>query len=636
MAVITLAIFHGLITSLAMFGLGIGFSRALQIHSWVDRWGWPLQGLLGLSIAIIVAAVNIFIVHIPTVAFQGTVLAIGLILFSKNSSQRFASADMKLPHWSISFTLALWGAFLIKALAFPFFDPFDDHIFYLHQIKSLIERGELAAPFSNRRMYSYGGQSIAQSYFVLFQNIEMSHLFECGFINLLTIGFFKKWQERFSPKTLGQNRLFTVVISVLFLLTEQNRENLSALSSGFLYMFVLATLFTFDDSNLGERAKCCWTTSKVVTLAILMTAFASLKLTLFACALPLLFIFSIQLGIRRGLTLLLSFLVLLFPFVFGMFRDSQSLFYPVWRGYAFPAITYNGGAHWTDNLVYVMSVAWVSNFYLLLVFVPATYFLCDRKFIPIGIAASVTVAFAILNYNALGVELSSAARLLFPIVSGMLFYFVFFLYKEWIQCDPYNSLKRAIFYICLGSFSIANAYMIYKRVEIHRENLDIAGTSMGAILLENSKTSKALRSLQSHVEPHIPMVTYLTRPYLLDLRRNPIHNLDQVGEAAALGYFPVSPVHFAEYFKQSGYRYFLFVDPKFADEPYSSHRWQTPRRFTPRLPGKNFIDAHDLINREKQFQQRRALYLPLLENLSDTIQYNENLLANDRYYLQKL
>ncbi len=633
---INFACLQAVVISLAFIGLGsrLCYRKGKFLYS---QFGWPLYGLLGLSIGIFCAAVNVSFLHFDFRIHNCIVVGFGVMLFVGYARNAWTLPSLSIAKATVvGVVLTVWAILFLKALIFPLFDIFDDPLFYLHQIRTVLDRADMIAPFAMRRLNSLGGQSLAQSYFVTFQPVEFAPIFETGFINVFILGFF----YAYAVKTLGEYRgregMVLVALAMVFLLTEQHRENISAQSSSAFYILAVIVL---AGGYLQNELK--WAHSELKRLPLILSLLLATLTTLKGINPPFVFCYIGALAgtlifRRHCKSVLVSgaiYIGFLAPFLLASYWSSGSALYPLWRGHAIDIGVFRGGGNLESNALFFLNLGMKANVFLTPLLAAL---ICGSRPRSVGVlvaSGAALVFYFTVGWGVLGVEMTSGLRHMATLFIPTNLYLAFELYK--LRRDGRVKKWRAL--MAAFVFSGAYATTVFERAGVQRDLLMREHQDMASIIKLQEKKASALIELQELVPQGEPIVVFVSAPYLLDQKRNPIYSLDQVGEAAPLQPFANRKgFDFKSYFKNLGYAYFLFEDPAAADEPYSAQRWKPPSRFVERLsPSTSSFERQDLLSREQIFKRRREPLMRLFDHLEVSLLNADFQSQSGNYYLQK-
>jgi hypothetical protein len=565
---------------LSYIGYGAAVIRLLNLGEFND-FGWAAKAAVGMSASIVLcSALMVFKAATPvgltSVAVVGFGLASYFFYLELNKTQISTSNKRKgkgkppvakKANYAWLF-LVIPGAFALLTFAtsvyWPFqYDPNDDWIAYLAFPEKILQTGTLLEPFSQRRITSLCGQSVLLAQIMIFAEPESAHLLDRGFGAILLFGLLVEATRKTAARWQSLRGLFVlaaVTVSV-------PRINTSSTVIGVCLMF--GVLFSF--SKVLDKKDPSW---KVWILpALILAGASSLRLNYaVACGGALAaYFFSRAMNSlpkewgQQALPLfkiaLLTFLFLS-PLMLVSWESSRTPIYPPIPGnLETQFLTFNTGRGFlADSWITIKWLAMPELIVMLLSF-PLVFFIHK------SLRSMMNCIFLIYFFVSFLVGLNSSAsaatwnldfyRFAFP----MLFTSFLFLMANCISsCSTSGFFEAAgLSAVALAAFSFTQ---ILPAIEELKVKFAVLPSQEKGFHFHSSALKPYYDELQSKVPAGEKIFAIVDAPYLLNCKRNPISNIDNIAGASPSPGMPFhkGPEALKKYLIKLGYNYILVVD----------------------------------------------------------------------------
>jgi hypothetical protein len=563
---------------LSYIGYGAALVRLLNLAEFND-FGWAAKAAVGMSASIVLgSALMVFKAATPvgltSVAVVGFGLACYFFYLELNKTQISTSnkrksrppVAKKANHaWLF---LVIPAAFALLTFAtsiyWPFqYDPNDDWVAYLAFPEKILQTGTLLEPFSQRRITSLCGHSILLAQIMIVAEPESAHLLDRGLGAILLFGILVEATQKTAPSWQWLRALFilaAVTVSV-------PRINTSSTVIGVCLMF--GTFFSMrkilETKDLGWKI---W-----VLPALILTGASSLRFTYaLTCggALAVYFFWkAITYPPREWLqqisplfkTGIMTFLFLS-PLMIVSWDSSGTPIYPLFKGNLVSEFQFfNTGKGFLSDAAVAVQLMLLPEILTILICFPLAFFdLKERRKLSISIiliAVALTFLIGINGSSAVVTWTMDFYRQAFPIC------FVAFLYLICLALSQEKAIGFfsapsmagiALIVISMAQFSSALAEL--------RAKIAVLPTQEQGFRFNSSALKPFYDELQNQVPAGEKIFAVVDAPYLLNYKRNPISNVDNIAGASPP---PVMPFHqgpqaLKTYLTKLGYNYILAVD----------------------------------------------------------------------------
>jgi hypothetical protein len=456
----------------------------------------------------------------------------------------------------------------VNSLVRTFQSPLDDHNGYLPLPFQLLQRGDMVQPFSIRRAFSYGGQSVLQAVALHRTDAMQAHLVDMGWalcaVTALMLGAWRDVPRR--------RRWLLPVGALVVLCLPATRPNVASLFTGLAALLALVRTLAWLDRRGRVDGRTSLLLGVVAAHAlVLRLAYVVPCALLLGCS-AVLHAWRTPGSQRRAVLRGTAFtvvgtLVTLVPWALAMVDTADTPLFPFIRGtltsrthmFEWPL---RGGALWE----------WVKT---------ATLF--EKTSLPLWARGAVVLGLLVVpDRTRRGVFVSSVAASVLA---------VFFVTLTIQQADAghverYNipQWTTAALALLLGAASVRRrmpgwmklgqlgllALAVSALVPLARTNVSHL-KSVPAFVADRAQRQPHrplafYADLQSRVPAGEPILAMVEHPWQLDMKRNPVAYLDCIGFVSPPPHIPFGqgPVALKEYFRGLGLRHLMMADPESA------------------------------------------------------------------------
>ena len=464
-------------------------------------------------------------------------------------------------------------------------NPFDDQVAYTGFVRRLLDVGNLAEPFSFRRLSAYGGQTLLQGLAALRGDVAAIDLLDRGIFQWIAVVVTFEFARR------RRLHIGVIIALIVFLLGLWDMAlNSAAIWTGYS-LFVSAYCFASRDDLAPRRA---------LLLAFAASAGACvlrqnylLPAGLFAA---LLLIFHVRALARQsswreaivaerrtiGLAFGVTALVLL-PYMVEAWRACGTFLYPILPGTADRAAPLRPtGGSFIDELMFFITVVFNSEpihvWWLLAPLMLLAKDIRTSKPWP-ALLISSTFGFVFLAHSFMLSDPYNLWRYSFGYMTPLAILFAVEAaaqppFVETKNDAPLRMSKVSSFLVWLAllvQLVIARDWPA-KRFQWVVENIR-AGIKLGTAKYDPRTDS--LQAMQRSIPAGASVALMIDDPYLLDFARNRMFCLDLPGFAAPAPGLPsfTTPDHWRAYFRSRGIRYIAFAESGYSTWLYRREGW---------------------------------------------------------------
>ncbi len=424
----------GLVVLLSWIGWGVLVRRVLCRGR--GRWSWGILAAIGMAVMLALGGV-LAMESMVGVATLGGATTLGVMISALGFwRQRGARvAGMKSAGvWAIGLILLGALAYIISVRATAL-NPGDDLEAYMVFPKQLIESGTLLAPFSIRRLGTYGGQALLQAQWMAAVRwmwgervaqlcLTHGHVVDAGICTVVAAGIL--WGAM-RARTERRRMLVSLAIAAFFVAMVQ-RVNTHAEASGVVLFLALWQVLPL----MGRRRNFA---AAGVLVGLVAAGAASLRMNYAGAVVVTVVaagIFAVRGEWRRWSAVGIATMVilaLLTPWAVVLVRSSGSPFYPLLRGndrglFLSTGITTTARAVWAG-----MSLLYPPIWSLLFVWVPVLFMRRRRDLLPLLLGA--TVMTLLLGWSFTNQETINLYRLASPVLMASAWASILVMMKRW-------------------------------------------------------------------------------------------------------------------------------------------------------------------------------------------------------------
>jgi hypothetical protein len=563
---------------LSCIGYGAAIVRLLNLAEF-NNFGWATKAAVGMSATIVLgSALMVFKAATPAGLTSVAVVGFGLACYffylelnktqiSTSNKRKSRPPVAKKANYAWLF-LVIPAAFALLTFAtsiyWPFqYDPNDDWIAYLAFPEKILQTGTLIEPFSQRRITSLCGQSILLAQIMIVAEPESAHLLDRGLGAILLFGLLVEATRKTAPGWQWLRALFILVAVTVSV----PRINTSSTVIGVCLMF--GTFFSMRKIlETKDRGWKIW-----VLPALILAGASSLRFTYaVTCggALAIFYFWSALSSppkewISRILPLfktgIITF-VFLSPLMIVSWESSGTPIYPPFPGNLVTEfMTFNTGkGFFADSLIAFQWLAMPELLVMLLSF-PLVFFL---KASMQRVLFSLFFIFISISYL-IGINSSASAatsnfdfyRFCFP---------MFFTAFLWVLSDNFSQRQETVFFgpctlagLALAIFSIVQ---FVPAIEELKAKFAVLPSQERGFRFSASALKPYYEELQNKVPTGQKIFAVVDAPYLLDYKRNPLSNVDNIASASPPPGMPFKKGSDALkfYLKNLDYKYIIAVD----------------------------------------------------------------------------
>lgn len=572
--------------SVCFVGLGIGLIKLLGLES---DFKPALYCGLGFSIYTLLGGFLQLTNHTLSLDIILMTLFLGLSLstfhYLKSFKANAASLRIRNNIWPILFIgLALFlKLILANDLGFGF-NAFDDLLAYIPFAKMQLAMGEVVDPFSFRRLAAYGGQTIFHSTHLIFFDERSLIFFEKAYVPALLIWCLISYFRALEVEKLYKI-ILPVLISIYIVWADCPRINLASQMTG---AFIFLNLIIFLESHKNEKLL-VW--SSILQLACFAAAMCALRANYILGVGFVILIYLLSAKVLNKAKMIWAvktaalILTLLLPFMWGLYKSSNTIFFPIWTGNFntnFGSLVSDRGQN-QDVFSSLVSAVLYSEFLLIFLLFAVLH---DRKKVnTFMIATSLTGLFSMfaIAYSYRSLEsYVDIYRYAYPFI---IIPKLFLLFKVNLDFDingfhkvwKLKSLQCAVgvflLVMVLEIFINFKDSIVFSKKEILTGELFLWRDPFADFRSQYNK-------LQTHFTKGDKVFSALEMPFLFDYNANKIWHLDIPGNASPMNSMPSfdDEKKVDEYLKNLGIKYLVFVDPKTANHLYSEKFWDVEKK----------------------------------------------------------
>lgn len=464
-------------------------------------------------------------------------------------------------------------------------NPFDDQVSYTAFVKRLLDVGNLAEPFSFRRLSAYGGQTLLQALAALRGDVAAIDLLDRGIYQwiaiIVTLDFARK----------RRLHLGLVVVLIAFLLCLWDMAlNSAAVWTGYT-LFLSAYRFASCE-DLAPRRALILTFATSAGACVLRQNYL-VPAGLFATLVLVFHVRSIAkqsswreairaerktIGVAVGITALV-----LLPYMIEAWRACGTFLYPIIPGTANPATPLRPTAGtFIDELIFFANVAFnsepIRTWWLLVPLMLIAKDVRARRPWPALLIAS-AMGFVLLVHSFMLSDTYNLWRYSFGYLTPLAIVLAIEAgaQKPFTERDGEAPLRMSKVSTFLVWFAILVQLVLAKDWPAKRFAWDVDNIRT-AMVLGTAKYDPRFdehRALQASIPAGAKVALMIDDPYLLDFARNPIVCLDLPGFAAPPPGLPsfTTPDHWRAYFRAHGIRYIAFAETGFSTWLYRREGW---------------------------------------------------------------
>lgn len=622
---LAMASLWGLLVLLSWIGWGALFNRVAYGK---ERAGWALQAAWGMGIALFYGG----LLCAASLASRGTLKAfmiVGVMLYSWSVADDVAQAyERRLwTRWrSLPVAYTLGVLLLVVLLGFQYVGSIaeyrlllgDDLTAYATYPRKIIESGSLLDPFSIRRMSTYGGQSLLQSFTLLAGAERNLNQFDGGLCVIVMCGLIFQEAHR-----VRQRMAWPVLVVLLFVLMLPGRRfNLAGWMSGAVLLFAAFRLMRWEPFASVRRP------ANAVALGLLLSGMCTIRNSYIPMAAVTVVGMYVGLALTKdraadrrralGRELLFSVVacvVIVLPWLVLAWRSNQTFLFPLVKGTYNPAYNLLRGSFPELTGLMRAKAVWANLMHhdpikTLPLFLLPALFLADSS-----------------ERKALRVMLVTALIGFMAVVWGF------------PASDPFSNERytfAALLPAVLATTIIALELLAGEQRLRSSSQLAAAGLALLALVLQIHESRESMQKtyeshleriwdaskdkrqpwreytyqeMQNQVPAGAPIVAMVDEPHWFDFRRNRVMLLDHPGGASLAPGWPLLGSHddSADYFVSRGLRYLAVVKPSASKEAYRRSHWERVARV---MPWKLVIHYYRAMFEfvEEIANQRKVLY----------------------------
>jgi hypothetical protein len=562
---------------LGYFGFGEFLVRSLKRPEFMDL-GWASKVALGMCITIFLgSALMVFklatAVGLVSIAAMGFCLAVFYIgqEFLKplpdSKSKRGSKLGLEKKSDFGWLYLSIPAAFALltfgTSIYWPFqYDPNDDWVAYLTFPERILQTGTLIEPFSQRRIFSLCGQSILLAQIMVVAAPESAHLLDRGFGTLILFGVIME-ATRNTAKTWQWVRALLLLTAVTISVP---RINTSSSVLGVCMMFCF-----FQFSIRAVQLLPNWILWIIPSLVL--AGASSLRFTYALTCSGVLVGFlawrivssSFKSWFQNLCHLLFSGLLtfgFLLPLMFVSWESSGTPIYPPFVGNGVPDFFYSStNMGFLQDAKVALQLMLIPEMSLFLITFPVLYFTkSDRAHFCLVIAIVVVILVFIAGVKSSGNAATWTMdfyRFGFPLYAVAFF---------WILTSVLENPKSRSYLhpqvMAFCSLFLISLTQIQPAMKEAHEKISVIQLQSNGFQFSASKLKPLYDELQNRTREGDPIFAVVDAPYLLNYKRNPIANVDNIGAASPPPHIPFhqGPKAVRDYLKKAGYKYLLAVD----------------------------------------------------------------------------
>ena len=562
------------LTGTLLFASFLGWGQLLSSKisgASTGHQSWPLNIVLGMSLTLQVASLCLLVGGLPVPTLWSIWIGLGILICFTHLRRRQKKIFPDAHEWQTIVVLGLcWIPIFLSALTNQNYNCHDDNLAYLYQIQLILQKGTLVDPFSLRRLASFGGQQILQSFFVLLNPSLTLHTFELGFLQLLAAIL----MYQLAVKNISHR--WALVVAIVLLWLPEPRINTAATNSA-LCIFLGLILFQ-QSQREASRARAMieglllasllyLRANYIVVIAIWCSIDPWLtwksKKTLNLWGLTLATLLSLcSIG---ALQLWISSKTPFFPLISGNFVKSFGTFHGI--GFKRPILPF------LERLLVESSFLNLTFAGLILAFFSRDRFaLWIRAFFCsafLFVLTSIALFHAYAPYE--------VYRYCFPFIVATVFLMTLESIRQLSEAKGFT--RRLALGTCLLILVLSpiGELVIRLKTYMRLETSWIQSTSRQRDELQAHENNERTfyRSLQQQLPPLSHAIMMVENPALFDLRRNDFTSLDIIGNVSPKQSFDpeASDEQIDLYFRSLGFQYLVFEDPEKSLCEYSKNSW---------------------------------------------------------------
>jgi len=515
----------GLAITLSFVGWGVAAARVTGVAD-EDR-EWALCASWGMAVVIALGGV----LALFDLANRTALVGIGIV------GCGLAAVWFRPRKWEwggaliLGLTLLVWYA---PAVASRAVEPYDDYLAYFTFARRFLDTGTLLEPFSQRRLLSYGGQSLLHALTIGVGSEKGMNMLDSG-IGMIILGglVFRSLRSFTKP-------LWAVLGTVAMLLVPISRNNTMSQVTGLVLWIALFRTIRIRSTVLAGlllAALCSLRSTYILAVVLVTTA---------------LLIATIYRDRLRGLTgwwrMVAVACSAIFPWCLLLYRSSGTLVYPLFKGYQAAGMGSSFHTVWTDQARAVLRLLSDPSVLFLLVPLLLVTLLVRGSHVPFGAAA--LILSSAIPWAAPITDTPTLFRYVQPLAWGSLLVAAYSLTR---------AKRMAVILACV----MAPLWAFYAARTVS-EGIS-AMRSLPAEIADGTPTFPAermaeYRRLESVLPAGASVYTLLPLPSLLDYRTHHIFNADWIGIASLPPGMPFfhGPSALKKYLLSQGIEYIAF------------------------------------------------------------------------------
>jgi hypothetical protein len=485
----------------------------------------------------------------------------------------------------VFFVLAV--TYLMSAGIHASFNGHDDSHAYLVFPNKMLQTGSQGQdPFSERRMYEYGGQSFLHALMLTTVNLRGLHSLDFGVGWLLAMALVIGHARRGG---VAPGACLAVLLA-LPLFAAPPIVNVTSLVTGLVLFYAL--MRTFLESREESLA------TRVVVMAMLLAGIVTLKNNFIPPAgliLLLLYVFAAgPMSLRRkiGEPVLVAGVALIFlaPWMVSMYGSNGTFLYPILGNgyYASPASGFISATCGSFDIPVVLARLREPRFHLLflvgIVLVLLPFARRDRA--TSRRLANLLIFFAVWAgafFVGLASDWGIGTRYDYPFTMAVTIFLIMESLGTFSGARD-SSVKPRLAVFCYAAVVVVAVLSLSVSSLLRGPFFPVEQFQWKSFFPQAAGKSfqpGGVQAVQGAIPPHARVLARLSEPYLLNFRRNPIYIIDWPGGSSPPPGMPLDSAEaIAEYLRNQGIRYVMYSYKNEADYPQNglSHRLWTETR----------------------------------------------------------
>lgn len=535
-----------------LYGLGGIVRRALRIELYLGE-----QLLVGSVVWIFATGVLLAV----GAASRGPLFGIAAVGLAMGLVEVLA---WRMPKWTLATTgYALLAAFLAMvalALVGNHANPYDDQVAYVGLVKRLLDVGNLAEPFSFRRMSAYGGQTALQALAALRGDVATINLLDRGLFELIGVLLLVDVMRR---RKLHLGLCLAIVGFQLML--DELAINSAAIWTGYTCFLGSYAFASRDDAPLGLSVACAAAACTLRQNYLVPAGVFSLLLML-----------ASRRDRRAVGTALGTAGAIVLPYMVAAWRDCGSFLYPLLLGNGNPIAPLRPtSGTLLDELRFFLTVilnaAPIRVWWLL---APLMLLVRDaraRRPWPAYLAAC-AIGLTVLTHSFMLSDAFNLWRYAWAYMTPLAMLFLVEVGGQLVGEATALRATPAIAAIALLAMATQLTHSHGERFVAMTGELDYALAAGSGF---PDPRTKAIADMQHAIPTGARAAVMIDDPWLLDFARNDLAVLDLPGFVAPRPGLPsfTDAEHWRSYFVGRGIRYVAFADGAYSQWLYRRDGW---------------------------------------------------------------